>query len=71
MNRILKISNIWSVGDDEHMNDSLNLDVNPNFQKCFPSNEISKETFKKMLKEIKLQWEEKDQEKQTQRIIKN
>jgi hypothetical protein len=59
MNRILKIPNIWSVGDDEHMNDSLNLDVYPNFQKCSPSNEISKETFKKMLKEIKLQWEEK------------
>ncbi len=70
MNGISKISDIWLVGDNEPRNGYLNLDVYQNFPKCLSGDEISEETFEKILKEIKYQPEEKDRIKQTKRIIK-
>lgn len=70
MKRIRKISYTWPVADEEYIKDAANLAVYQNFPQHSPNSVISKEKFERMLKEIKVSWEEKDHNKRIQIIVK-
>lgn len=68
--RIQKIPGIWSIADDEYIENSVNLDIDQNSPHSFQNSIISEEEFKRILKEITFSLEEKDRHEQTKRIIK-
>jgi hypothetical protein len=68
--RISRIPSIRQIVDGASIEDLLKSDLAQNFPEHLLSVKISKETFKKMLKEIPLSMEDKSYEEQTYRIIK-